>query len=293
MADSNAYAIPISPIGSGIDEINSIHQTSPSWVLTFVRWNVRDTLRAISQTGTGTDLISTRPPLVVENDCIQLAINVNKSVLTHAMQATLVETDVNYETAIAPGDFVFVNILNWDHDADRIVKIASSQNTGSINGVNDGFKGLFKIQSVRKTVAIIDSSGTKQVRIKITAFAFTEFNNSIYFNPYLLRENTGSDKDSLLFPSNLGSDYSQLINPSTNPACQDIIKLLIQSFIGVGVTDQGTTTVGGVIVTTSTHFYMPQQVGTFLGVPGVTAAKDVYNYLFGVQEYGSNLNAAI
>lgn len=293
MSNTNAYTIPITPVGSGIDEIDAIHQTSPSWVLTFVRWNVRDTLRAVSQTGSGTDLLSTRPPLVVENDCIQLSVNVNKSVLTHSMQATLVETDVNYETAIAPGDFVFVNILNWDQDADRIVQIASSKKTGSINGVNDGFKGIFKVQSVRKTVAIVDNSGIKQVRIKVTGFAFTEFNNSIYFNPYLLRDNVGSDKDNLLFPSNLSSDYAQLINPSTNPTCQDIIRLLIRSFIGVGVTDQGAVGVSGALITTNTHFYVPQQVGTLLGVSGVTAAKDIYNYLFGIQEYGSNPTAAL
>lgn len=288
MAKTNAFTKFIGPVGSGTGENNAIHQSSPAWVLTFVRWDVRDTLRAIPSTGLGSELLQVRDPLVVENDCIQLAVNVNKSVLTDSMQATLVETDANYATAIAPGDFVFVNMLNWEKDARRIVDIARSKKTGQINKLTDGFKGVFKIQSVRKNLTV-DPDGKKRVLIKITAFAFTEFNNSIYFNPYLRRDNQGTDKDSLLFPTNLGADYAQLINPSTNPDCQDILNLLIQSFIGVGVSDQGVKSVGSALITTNTHFYIPQQVGTFLGVKGAKAAKDVYNYMFGIQKYsGSN-----
>lgn len=291
MAKSKAYTAFIGPEGSANSEGYTVHQSSPAWVLTFVRWNVRDTLRAIPSTGGGEELLAVREPLVVENDCVQLNINVNKGNLTHSFNATLLETDVNYSTAIHPGDFVLVNILNWESDARRIVNIARSKSKGPINRVKDGFKGIFKVQGVRKQVQVDPDTGTVRVYYRVNGFAFTEFNNSMYYNPYLRTDNQGSGKDSLLFASNLQEDYHQLINPDNNPYCQDIIKFLIESFIGSGISDKGETFAGGSPITANTHFYIPQQVGTFLGVNKAKAAKDVYNYLFGIQQYAGSSSA--
>jgi len=287
MAKTNAYTKFINTIGSNNeDENNLIHESSPTWVLTFLTWDVRDTLRAISQTGKDRSLLQVRNPIVVENDCIDVSVNVNKATLTHSVNITLLETDVNYATAIAPGDFVFVNMLNWEKDAQRIVDIGRSKKLGAINGINDGFKGVFKVQGVRKSVRTVDpKNGTKRVVVRINGYAFTEFNNSIYFNPYILNTNAGSDKDKLLFSANLSDDYAQLSNPMVNPSCQDIIKFLIQAFIGTGVSDKGVTNIDGSPVTANTHFYVPTEIGTFLGVKDVKAAKDTYNYIFGVQKY--------
>jgi hypothetical protein len=289
---SQAFIKFIGPNGTNDSESNFIHQTSPAWVLTFIRWNVRDTLRAIPSTGSGDELLSVRSPLVVENDCINLSVNVNKGTLTPSMQAVLKVSDVNYTTSIAPGDFVFVNMLNWEVDARRIVETVRNNTNTAINRQSDGFKGLFKVQSVREKLGI-DANGNKSLTVHITGFGFTEFNNSIYFNPYLRRDNQGSDKDDLLFVTNIGTDYSQLINPDTNPLCQDLIKHLIQSFIGVGVSDQGVTSIDGIRVTENVHFYIPQQVGTLLGVQNTEAAKDIYNYVFGIQQYSGSANSSL
>ena len=210
MAKTKAYTKFIGPKGSkqpGVrqsagpqmtdnSEDNLINQSSPTWVLTFVRWNVRDTLRAIPETGVSTDLLSVRRPLVVESDCIQVTTTSNKSTLTPSMSAVLKETDENYSTAIAPGDFVFVNMLNWESDARRIVNIARSTNIGPINRANDGFKGIYKVQSVRKTISVDPDTGIKQVIVRVDGYAFTEFNNSIYYNPYLRSDVQGTPKDS-------------------------------------------------------------------------------------------------
>lgn len=290
MSKSKAYTAFIGPNGTASSEDNSVHQSSPAWVLTFVRWNVRDTLRAIPSTGGGEELLAVREPLVVESDCVQLSVNVNKSTLTHSVNMVLLETDVNYSTAIHPGDFVLINMLNWEQDARRIVNIARSHNIGPINKVKDGFKGIFKVQGVRKQLSVDAETGVKRVFYRINGFAFTEFNNSIYYNPYLRTDNQGTGKDDLLFATNLSADYKQLISPENNPYCQDIIKFLIESFIGSGVSDKGQTFAAGSPITANTHFYIPQQVGTFLGVTGAKAAKDVYNYLFGIQQYAGSGN---
>lgn len=293
MGKTKAFTKFIGPKGSDKTEDNLINQSSPSWVLTFIRWNVRDTLRAVSPANVSPDILGVREPLVVENDCVQCSVTVNKGTLTPSMNCLLLETDVNYATAIAPGDFVFVNMLNWDQDARRIALIARNKKPGAINGPNDGFKGLFKVQGVRKVISVDPTTGLKTVLYKVNGFAFTEFNNTIYYNPYLRREDQGSGRDSLLFVSNIGTDYAQLVNQDHAPRCQDLIKALIQSFIGTGVNDRGATSVANIPITANTHFYVPGLVGQLLGVSGAKAAKDIYAYLFGLQKYSSSSNQSL
>ncbi|HEY5234950.1 MAG TPA: hypothetical protein VIJ14_02130, partial [Rhabdochlamydiaceae bacterium] len=127
MANSKAYTYPVNPTGSGAGEHNQVHVTSPSWVLTFVRWKYRDTYRvneAINshpnQNISALNLLkSTLDPLVVINDCISVSTTCNKNSFMPTMEATLLQTDVNYLTAVAPGDFVLINMVNWDADANN------------------------------------------------------------------------------------------------------------------------------------------------------------------------------
>jgi len=286
MPKTNAYTRNILPVGTGLDENNSVHEVSPAWVLTFVTWNVRDTLRAVGPNGLSQTLLQVREPIVVENDCEQVSVNVNKATLTDSMNAILVETDINYATAVAPGDFVFVNMLNWEEDARRVANQARAKQP--INGINDGFKGFFKVQGVRKVNHTDPITGIRRVLIKINGFCFTEFNNSIYFNPYILTGNSGSDKEKIVFATNLLDKYSQLVSSFSNPTCQDIIQGLIQLFIGRGVDDRGSREVDGVLITPNVQFYIPALVGQLLGVPNAIAAKDIYNYMMGIQVYSSS-----
>lgn len=279
---SKAYTKTINPIGSGAEEDNSVSNTSPTHVLTFVRWAERDTIRT-TPTKDLNPFTVRGEILVVENDCIQVDVICNKGTFTPSMNATLVMTDVNYETALAPGDFVFVNMLNWESDARELAIRAKNQKP--INGPNDGFKGLFKIQSVRKSVAVVDpQNGTKVVIFKITGFAFTEFNNTIYFSDQLFSK---EEKESnLLFLKNLREDWVQIIKAlqgSSESNLQDLMKFLIDSFVGLGVNDSDSLNVPH--KNFNTHFFMPSSVGNLLGMPGVKAAKDIYNYIFGLQRY--------
>lgn len=279
MSDSRAFTYEINPVGSGAGEDNSIHQSSPSWVLTFVRWSTRDTLR--SKNASPTDV---REPLVVENDCVSVTTTMNKGTLTPSMSAVLVMTGVNYETAVAPGDFVLVNMLNWEKDSRRVADAA--RNKQAINGVKDGFKGVFKVQSVRRTLTVDPNTGTSFVMFRITGFAFTEFNNTIYFNPYLIDPNQ-DQKNQLLFASYIGQDWQMLVNEKGLTNVQDIIAVLIQAFIGNGVTDEGRLEKNGTLKSPNVHFFLPSLVGSLMGVKGSKAAKDLYVYIFGIQKYAA------
>lgn len=285
MSDNRAFTKYIGPVGSGSDESNSVHQTSPSWVLTFVRWENRDTLRVTDVSPT-----QVRDPLVVENDCISVTTSDSKGVLTPNVNATLLMTDVNYLTSIAPGDFMFVNMLNWDQDARRVANQARARDP--INGPKDGFKGVFKVQGVRRIVTTDPSTGTKIVLFRINGFAFTEFNNTIYFNPYLIDPNQ-DPKNQLLFASFIGKDWQSLVNSKGLTNVQDILAVLILSFIGSGVSDQGRKEKNGIVKSPNVHFFIPELIGSLLGVDNAKAAKDVYNYLFGIQKYASGSSIAL
>lgn len=288
MSNNKAFVHNILPSGSGNGEDGLIHQTSPAWVLSFVRWEERDTLRT-KPTGT-VDFTTVRSvPLVVENDCIQVSVVSNKNTLTPSMNATLVMTDTNYETEIAPGDFVFVNMLNWESDA-RLVANKARANQ-AINGPNDGFKGIFKVQSVRKVLSTDPITGTKIYLFKINGFCFTEFNNMIYFNQALVDQS--EQNNVLLFATNIGTNWSLLVNNKGLTNVQDIMRALIESFIGSGISDQGRVDKNGLVKSPNVLFFIPGLVGMLLGVSGAKAAKDVYNYLFGIQKYISQPNQSL
>jgi hypothetical protein len=283
LINSKAYKKEINPIGSSDSENNSVHQVSPTWVVTFVRWNVRDTLR----TPNG-DAQSVRKQLVVENDCIALSTADSKSTLTPNVSMTLVETDINYLTAVAPGDFVFVNILNSEAEARRVSDRARAGK--SINGEHDGFKGVFKVQAVRKALSV-DNNGTKRLSYKINGFGFTEFNNTIYFNPYMLDQR--ASENLLLFASYIGRDWTRLVNAKGLTNIQDIMQVLIESFIGDGVSEDGRANKNGIVKSPNVHFFLPQLVGQLMGVRGAQAAKDLFIYLFGIQQYASGAQQSL
>lgn len=297
MADSRAFTYNVEPVSAGNGELNSLNSTSPSWMLTFIRWRYRDTLRIKNANVVNKNpnalnaLKETLEPLVVINDCLSVVTTSSKASFTPSVEIVLLQTDTNYMTAVAPGDFVFVNMLNWESDVDRIYQNAVS-GKGPINGPKDGFKGLFKIQSVRRTVTVIDpKKGTKSVLFRITGFAFTEFNNMLYFDPSVALQAQGS----LVFSSRISETWEQLVNANKNQNIQDIISTLIGSFIGSGLNKQNSTT-GNEFQSPNDKFFMPAIIGTLLGVPTkVKAAKDIYTYLFGIQSYtatGSNVSVA-
>jgi hypothetical protein len=282
MADTRAFTKYINVRGSNESEDFAVHQTSPAWVLTFVRWQNRDTFRTLGSDDLSTGSLQVRDPEVVENDCLQVTTTVSKGTLTPSMNATLVMTDKNYVASIAPGDFVMVNMLNWEKDARRVADNARAGR--AINGENDGFKGVFKVQGVRRIVSVDPNTGTKIVLFKINGYAFTEYNNTIYFNPYLIDPNQ-DPKNQLLFASYIGRDWANLINSKGLTNVQDVIATLVQSFIGAGITDEGRMEKNGTLKSPNVHFFIPELVGRLLGVRAAKAAKDIYIHLFGIQNY--------
>lgn len=323
MGNSNAYTIPIGNQEGGLGDSNFEKQISPSYVLTFIRFFYRDLFRTANSSPTQ---VTNSAPLIVQNDCIQLEISNVKNNLTPSIKMILVQTDIDYETAINTGDFVIANMLNWDSgtientpinvdtnniNPSSITNIINTQNNNAISGemsadaivqrinnnqninrLQDGFKGVFRIQSVRKTISTDPVSGIKMVRFEITGFAFTEFNNSLYFNPNLVNQQVKGNL--ALYLGDISKAWASLNTFNGVPYIQELIAALIRIFLGSGVTSSVTGNhILGLTLSFNDQYDIPGLVGTLLGLKNLTnnstiQAKSLYSYLFGIQTYNSN-----
>ena len=259
------------------------HQTSPHWLVTFTRFDNRDT-----QNYKGSDKI-TRKPLVVENDCITVSVSVSKT--NHTPSATIVLTagDLNYSTAVAPGDFVMINMVNSSEKARELRIRAGKATPQSINRVGDGFKGIFKINNVNEIDNVDPNTGQKTIRYQITAYGFTEFNNFIYYNPTL--GNT-INKDVVSY---LISDNLQFILNSKK-SIHEVLEVIPLVILGGNTVSLGDT---GINSFKKTPYQIPSTVFKLMGLDINTLgslgpalppeyAIDLYKIMVG--NWGTSLN---
>ena len=252
------------------------HQMSPAYCLTFLRWSNRDTKNyngsGLGPFGLPVTPLDLRKPLVVYNDAISVRVSNSKQSLTPTTTMVLKGGDINYSTAISPGDFVIVNMLTWENDAQRIRNKAVALEP--INEINDGFKGVFKVQSVVKNINIDEASGTKVLSYTITAAGFTEFNNVIYYNPAIVK--AFAKEGTLLYQSRIMKEFVKILK--TKNDIDSVIKILFKVLIG----DPIKSDIKEIQDYGNSQFKIPQTLGMLLGKPGVRFASDLFDYIVGV-----------
>ncbi len=257
---------------------NSIdsHQTSPGYCLTFLRFDNVSTFNYKEPKA-----LETRAPMVVTSDAIQVSVTDSKKSMSSQLTLVLKSGDVNYSTALHPGDFVLVNLLNWETDVVRVSNKA--KNLQPINEVADGFKGIFKIQSVVKNLSINKNNGDKDLVYTVTAASFTEFNNLIYFNPAIVSE--FAQVGAAMWSSYIGDTFQDLLK--TNVDIQTILKALFKILIGKSYKDKDTR----VKNYGNAQFQIPTSVGQLLGRPKIQYVNEMYSYVLGV--WGDSKNSQI
>lgn len=243
------------------------HQVSPGYVLTFLRWSNRDT-----KNYTNAGPLEVRKPMIVYNDAISVVTTDNKSSMSSTFTCVLKCGDINYSTAVHPGDFVIVNLLNWEVDAER-VRI-KAEKLEPINEINDGFKGVYKIQSVVKTLKVDRASGSKSMFVTVTAASHTEFNNVIYYNPAIAA--AFAEKGQAMYSTAIGDYYSDKLKAesSVQETVKDLFAILIgqsQKKFNAKIKNFG-----------NTHFKIPATLGALIGRPNISYANEFYNYIIGV-----------
>jgi hypothetical protein len=244
------------------------HQTSPSYVITFIPW----VDRVIENNSTeGQGFLNTQNPIIVVNDAVNITITDNKENPSKTLSIQLVSTDVNYSAAIHPGDYVFVNILDSEEKSRKIH--AKVINRSPINGFDDGFKGYFKVRTVTRSF-FIDGNGNKSYRYQVGAMAFSELSSTIMYNPAL--QSAYNKKGSQgVFMTLVGEFFNDI---TRNKYCEDLIKLYIKILLGqsqkakdISIQNYGTT-----------HHKLPELVTTLLGYKGSVYVNEVYNVVTGI-----------
>lgn len=243
------------------------HQVSPAYLLTFLRWSNRDTLNYKE-----IDALEVRRPLTVYNDAISIVTTDNKTAMSSTATVILKGGDLNYATAIAPGDFMFVNLVNWDNTAE--VLRAKALALQPINEFNDGFKGVYKVQSVVKNVRVDRSTGGKMVTYTVTAASFTEFNNVIYYNPAIVA--AFREQGTNLWATAIGEYYTNKLKSTSE--VQTVVTDLFKILVGVSrkKPDPKIPNYG------NTHFRVPVNLGKLLGRQNVKYVTEFYNYIIGI-----------
>ena len=243
------------------------HQVSPAYVLTFMRWSNRDTYNYKNNKP-----LDVRTPLVVYNDAISIVTTDVKASMSATTTVVLKCGDINYATAVHPGDFMIINLLNWDSEAQVIHDKALALEP--INEIDDGFKGVYKIQSVVKTLRVDPSLGVKQLYVTITAASHTEFNNVIYYNPAITA--SFAEKGTALWSTAIGDYYNDKLKSESRvqQVVVDLFKILIgQSF---KKKDSKIQNYG------NTHFKIPSTLGALIGRKNILFANEFYNYVVGM-----------
>jgi len=253
------------------------NQSDPGYVLTFTRWSNRDTFNYKK-----TPTLEVRRPLVVVNDATSVVVQCSKDNHSPSMSCVLKAGDLNYLTAIAPGDFVIVNLVNWKTKAMEIrARAIKSQ---PINRHDDGFKGIFKIKDVRMSLKVTPD-GKKHYSFTVTAFGFDEFNALLYFNPALVGK--AAKASPLFFLRSFGEDFNNILTKLETNNVQFLLKRIIKSAIGEGtkkIVKDGQKSSPEKIP----KYELPPQLGELLKRKGSKLyASDINNYYLGIWDSSS------
>jgi hypothetical protein len=270
------------------------HQTAPAYMLTFLRWANRDTANF-----TDAEFLELRKPMLVINDCVNLSVSSSKSSHIHTATMVMLAGDINYSTAVAPGDYVLINMVDDDEKlfgkggtpnqptGDSLY--ARATNNKPINKRNDGFKGIFKIQSVRRNIQVNSESGIKSYFFQIQAAAFTEFNQVVYFNPYLFDKAEAKGAFATL---NIGAsdEWNNGVLDKQERTVDLIFKKLIGFLIGQGFDPNYIPQKGEVIRNQNRSFLIPPAAASLINVKSAAKAinaADIFTYYVGIENYAS------
>ena len=190
----------------------------------------------------------------------------------------------NYLTAVAPSDFFTVNIVASDQEAQVIAQKA--KNGQQINGINDGFKGLFKVTSVREKTSIDPETGKKTQNVAIQGFGMAELATKIYLISQYFSQGEVAANQILSTP--FWKDLNTLIDPKNPNQVQIIVRILFEGLCGNGVSQDATQFKNEGVRSGNVPLKIPSMVLNLMGVSTTEATSnviDLYRFLLGVQKY--------
>lgn len=261
------------------ESFDDSRQTSPAWMVTFVRFSQRGP--ASKNPMPGIAGLDTRKPLVVINDCFSVSTNQTKSGFSHSFDASFLSGDINYSTAISPGDYAIINIVD---DEGKIPDLYSRALASKpINRYEDGFKGLYKVQSVHQSL-VQGPDGKKRLIYKITGYSHNELNNVIYFNPYLIHEYQNSP---LWFWKAIADSWNLKIKDGEYASVHNLIVALYEAFVGKSINKLKAGNATNQQQSENRPYQVPGEVMNLMGIPTTSSGHitDLNNFVIGVQSF--------
>lgn len=282
--------------------------TNPYWVLvtfpfaeevTFERRRMRSYDQDPSQA------VKVGAPLIITSDCVQLQVHHGKDSFLGNLQAALVSDNTNYLQAITPGNWCLAWMLQSE---DQALQLVTRIGMGlACNRFMDGLKFVGRVKSRRKQLTV-DDNGHQEVFYTLQAASFTEFEASVFYDPALAANESGSIGTQLqamdvqlntFFSANaqqpgvetakaipfflsilLGRGFSSLLtNPLPSSGMPNIVS---------GLTGQDPA---GPQEEAPYAYLVPAEVGALLGkssgskTSGILAMADIDEAVIGVQNY--------
>lgn len=239
------------------------------------------------------DATELREPLFIVEDINSASVTQSKTSHVGSLSAVLAP-GLNYVTEIMPGDYLFCWMVQSQSDVQAIVQ--KLKNGEPANKFMDGLKFFGKVASCRRRRSIM-ANGTKVVKFTLQAAGFTEFDGSIYYEPYLAQTSVGLLSDWL---QKYGVKLNEIIAKNGNGvAINSIIPTLLEVFFGRGIpTNSGLPNVPRVTegLDNPFSFVVPKSVASVFGVtagskPGnLIAYTDLLEVTHGVQKYDGDQN---
>jgi hypothetical protein len=235
--------------------------------------------------------------LIITEDIQTLTVSGSKENHVNQLSATLLP-GANYLTEVFPGDHVAAWIVNSIPLANDLV--ARIRDAKQCNKFNDGLKFLGRCAGGPRVILNQAPQGLRTSGYTLSAVGFSEFDASIYFEPYLASENNSGD-DATEWLRKTGIFLDDLIVGGTSQetviSVNKAMPLFFSAFFGKGFpknvsetdTPFGQDTTKG--LDDANSFVIPDEVGSILGIAkgskptGQKGWSDICNLLYGVQKY--------
>lgn len=243
-----------------------------------------DTFHLPKSQQTPANAVDTNRFLIV-SDPLSVTVSNSKGGVANDADVTLSSGDFNYLNLLSPGDWAIIWMHNSASDFDRVNnKILA--NTAS-NGAHDGLKFVGKVFSVRE-VFTFEPGGMKTVRYQVKLKGFSEFDNTIYFNPFL----AAADDTGHSFLAKISEEWNSILGTRNGATPVDkVLSFFIDVFFGKGPSTVATKSEEGLLRSPNSAYLIPSSIAKVMGVKvpikGNNSYTDILKTLIGVQQYGT------
>lgn len=275
------------------------HQINPSWLVYFVKFVEPVSIFNSKANGKTKSSLKDTSTIIVTNDCIGISISNPKASFAKTCNLTMKITNFNYQSELAPGDWVTAWVSNSQSDIDSLsskLKLNSNFKNDLCNW-KSGLKFIGRVLTISTNFSV-SPNGVKTVTQSIQCQSFLELANSVYFTyeitvaanglpapegPLAVLGTDSARKLFLQLNNKLDTYFSE-ISKTKNP--DDIVLQLFLFLLGIHRSDFiGSEKIPG---SYTDSIFLPPQISKVLNRSEANEVWQSYNFYGGIQKYNSS-----